>query len=192
MTPSNICGTRSNLAVIPPMSEPERQIRDGNAAEPSLRTVYRLGDEASLHVSADAPTHFFAEDFYSLENKECNPSALAAIALPAPARSLNDDSSSTHLREIIQLLIATEVKRIYSVKVQVATTQAADEALVEMRQPAFHAANDVVKDAFFRFLENVVSEMALQRSLDSFFKRNFDRWTQYTLFMATFAQQVIS
>lgn len=61
-----------------------------------------------------------------------------------------------------------------------------------MLQIGFNVGNDGVKDASFRFVENVLTELALQGSLELLFEQNFDRWTQSTLFMDVFAQRVMN
>lgn len=166
--------TRSNPTLIPPMSEPEHFICNVGTSQ-SIKTVYRPEDEVDSHTGAGVAQQSLEEAFEMINDKSQKQTAPTEIANAAHPDPPIEVATNSHICELVQSMVMEEVNRIYSEKIQAATTQATEKALVDLLQTGFGAATDGVKTASYRFIENVLTEMAHQGSLNTFFERNFDR-----------------
>lgn len=74
-----------------------------------------------------------------------------------------------------QVMIGSEVDRIVDAKIQAKHSHTIVEALTDMLKTGYLVAVDEIMDAWYRFKENILTEMTLKETLDDLFIRNIER-----------------
>lgn len=70
--------------------------------------------------------------------------------------------------------------------------QIAEKALMYMLTTGHAAATNGLKDASFRCIKNILTEMTFKRRVDDFFTQNIERWSQAPEFIDAFTEKVLS
>lgn len=89
-------------------------------------------------------------------------------------------------------MVTSDVDRIVDTKLKTKHTQAAEEALMDILKTCYAAASAGLKDASYRYVENVLIGMTLKGTLDNLFIRNLELWSQASTFMDAFTQRVLT
>lgn len=76
-----------------------------------------------------------------------------------------DISPVSPIRQMQQSMITNEVDRTLDATTQAKHTHAADEAVIDMLTTGYLTAADGIKNAPYQFIENVLTEMALKKTL---------------------------
>lgn len=71
-------------------------------------------------------------------------------------------------------------------------SKAAEDALSDAFQVGFESTRDGLENVSFRFVESVLTDMALKRALDDMFDRSIKKWAHSSSFIDVFARRVLS
>lgn len=98
--------------------------------------------------------------------------------------------ASPKLRATLREIVRENAERFYASQMQPALTQAAKKSFFGHNPNRFWIAQRHFENNCFVFIEHMSTEMAHNRGLGYLFARSIERWTQFTMFMNTFMDQV--
>lgn len=80
-----------------------------------------------------------------------------------------------HLHKVLQRMITFNVDRILEAKMKTERTLATEEILTNTIETSYAASNAGLKDALYQYIENILTEMTLQVTLNHLFVRTLEQ-----------------
>lgn len=151
----------------------------------NFRTVYNLEGIGPASSGARKSLHLLDHSFQSLDCEGSLPSSTYCNQ-SAPAAVNSKIDSNLRICEYIRRTIAKEVSREHLTSSLQATQKAVGNNLLDMFTTSTAKVDEGLKNAIYRFVEKVPTDMAQKKELDGIFNRSIDRWTLSTPFLNEF------